>query len=63
MEVIELTENELQQFYLFKKHQKFFEVLITENVHNMANGNAILSFNSDGELAKIKLEQVVFYKK
>ena len=62
MQTIELTDKELQDFYLYKKHKSFFNLLITHNVHNMRNGNAVLSFNPQGHLVKVKLEQVVFYK-
>ena len=62
MTILELTDYEAETFILFQKHRKFFEVLLENNVHVMRDGNAILSFNNDGDLAKVRLEQVVYKK-
>lgn len=60
MNTIQLTEKDAALFLIFRQHQDFFQTIMEEKIHTMSNGNAILSFNSQGQLAKVKLEQVVY---
>ena len=52
MNIVELTDKEAEVFIEMRR-AKIFE---------LANGNAIFSFNSDGILVNIKLEQNVFHR-
>lgn len=58
--LIEMTDKEAADFRIFREHQSLFEQLIDSKVHLLANGNAILSFDSGGNLGRIKVEQVVY---
>jgi len=60
MTTIELTDYEAETFLTFQKNKGLFDVLISERIHEMKNGNAILSFNESGILAKVQVEQVVY---
>jgi len=60
MNTIELTDKEAELFLVFREHQEMFKVLIDKKVHKMSNGNAILSFNSQGQLAQVRFEQIVY---
>lgn len=45
------------------EHQAKIDTLIAKGVFDLKNGNAILSFNNDGDLMNIKIEQNVYRKK
>lgn len=60
MVVIELKDKDAEAFRVFLEHRAFFDVLIDNDIHKMSNGNALLSFDSVGQLRKVKLEQTVF---
>lgn len=60
MTTIQLTKQDAELFLVFREHQDFFDRIIHEKIHLMTNGNAILSFNNQGQLAKVKLEQIVY---
>ena len=45
------------------EYQTKIDTLIAKGVFDLKNGNAILSFNNDGELMNIKIEQNVYRKK
>ena len=45
------------------RQQDIIQTLIAKGVFDLKNGNAILSFNNDGELMNIKIEQNVYRKK
>lgn len=60
MQTIELKDHEAKTFLAFRENQIFFEELIKAGVHNLKNGNAVLSFDPVGKLSKIRVEQVVY---
>lgn len=61
MTTIELTTEDAQAFRTFREHQGFYQGLIDVGLHTMHNANVIMNFNADGELAKIRVDKVVFH--
>jgi len=57
---ITLTNEEAVAFKLFRQHQDMFCTLLESGMHQLSNGTATISFDSDGTLRKIRLEQVVY---
>ena len=63
MQTIELTDTDAEAFLSFREHQEFIEKLVKADIQSLRNATAVLSFDSNGRLAKIKVEQVVFHGK
>ena len=61
MQTIELTDKDAERFIAYQKHKNFFDTLIDRDIHKLANAKAVLSFNPQGQLHKIDVNQVVFY--
>jgi hypothetical protein len=51
---VEMTEDEAKAFILFQKHYFNIKKLIDSEVFSLANGRAILDFNSVGDIANIQ---------
>lgn len=51
-----LTKEEAALFVLFQQNYDSIAFLISQNVFDIRNGNAILSFTQDGQLKSIKKE-------
>jgi len=56
---IELTQQEVELFKVFREHQDFFHTLITKDVPNMRNGNVTLNFNNE-RLATVVKTQTIY---
>ena len=51
------------QIIIKDKDRAKIKVLIDSGVFDLRNGNAILSFNNDGELMSVKIDKNVYRKK
>lgn len=58
--IVELTQRDAELFREFREHYRILELVIGSEIIGLKNGKAILSFNSDGDLANIKIEKVVY---
>lgn len=60
MTTIELTDDEAMAFVLFQQHRRMFQALIEAQVHDLKRGEAVLSFNPQGNLMKIEIRRVAY---
>lgn len=55
-----ITDAEVLAYLGSKHNRELLVALLQCGVHQLVNGNAILSFDHEGKLRKIKMEQVVY---
>ena len=62
MTTLQLTDEEARLFVLFRQHQEMMQALLSANVFQTKNGQAILHFNHLGILMQVEVHTVAFRK-
>lgn len=60
---VDLIADEAQSFLLFRKHQELFQALLQAGVEHIRSGKAVLSFNHDGVLMEVEVQEKRFARK
>lgn len=54
---IQLTPVDAQKFIQFQKYYAFITLMDNIGAFDMRNGNVVINFNSEGEIAKISKQE------
>lgn len=57
---IELTQEEVDLFILFRKYQHIFSLLTERDVFETRNGKVVLNFDSKGKLRLISSDTILY---
>lgn len=60
---IELDEEEVKLLKAIQKHQELFNAILEAKVYDLKRGEAVLSFDHEGNLMKIDVRTVAYRKK
>lgn len=60
---IELDAEEVKLLKVIQKHQELFNAILEAKVHDLKRGEAVLSFDHEGNLMKIDVRTVAYRKK
>lgn len=58
MTSIELNDEEVSAFLMFRKHQDLFQSMIDAHLHEVKGGQATLHFRPDGQLMNVELKTI-----
>ena len=61
--IIELDAEEVKLLKVIQKHQELFNAILEAKVHDLKRGEAVLSFDHEGNLMKIDVRTVAYRKK